>query len=79
MQKQRSFNNLNKLEVSVSYNEDQRARIDLTRFSFFESKNEGVPTQATLAKTYLPLVRSIILIIVIDHLCPENSVIMTLL
>ena len=34
---------LNKVGVSLSYNEVQRARNNLGRFTYFQSKNEGVP------------------------------------
>ena len=41
---------LNKFGVSVSYNEVQRARNDLVRFKYFQSKNEGVPIPSRFSK-----------------------------
>ena len=41
---------LNKVGVSVSYNEVQRARNDLARFTYFQSKNEGVPIPSHFSK-----------------------------
>ena len=34
---------MNKVGVSLSYNEVRRARNNLGRFTYFQSKNEGVP------------------------------------
>ena len=69
---------LNKVGVSVSYNEFQRARNDLA-LHVFKVTMKQIQSQVTSAKTNLPSVLSLIFIIVIDHLCPEYSVIMTLL
>ena len=41
---------LNKVGVSVSYNEVQRARNDLARFTYFQSKNDGVPIPSHFSK-----------------------------
>ena len=41
---------LNKLRVSVSYNEIQRVRSDLARFKYFQSKNEEVPISSHFSK-----------------------------
>ena len=65
-------------EFLSSYDEVQGARNDLARFTFFQSKNL-FQSQMTSAKTNLPSVGGIVLIPVTDHLCPENSVILTLL
>ena len=50
VQKQRSFNIINKVGVSVSYNEVQKTRNDLARFTYFRSKNEGVPISSHFSK-----------------------------
>ena len=65
-------------EFLSSYDEVQGARNDLARFTYFQSKNL-FQSQMTSAKTNLPSVGGIVLIPVTDHLCPENSVILTLL
>ena len=41
---------LNKVGVTVSYNEVQRARNDLARFTYFQSKNDGVPIPSHFSK-----------------------------
>ena len=65
-------------EFLSSYDEVQRARNDLARFTYFQSKNL-FQSQMTSAKTNLPSVGWIVLISVTDHLYRENSVILTLL
>ena len=40
----------NKVGVTVSYNEVQRARNDLARFTYFQRKNEGVPISSHFSK-----------------------------
>ena len=41
---------LNKVKVSVSYNEVQRARNYLVRFTYFQRTNEGVPIPSYFSK-----------------------------
>ena len=56
MQKQRSFNIFEKVAVSVNYNDAQRARNDLARFTYFQSKNEGVPILSHFSKDEFTIV-----------------------
>ena len=44
----------------------------------FRVRMKEFQSQVTLAKTNIPLLRSSIFIIAIDHLCPENSVIIVI-
>ena len=46
---------LNKVRVSLSYNEVHRARNDLARFTYFQSKNEGLPIPSLFIKDELTI------------------------
>ena len=56
-----------------------KSEMILLALHIFKVKKKELQIQVTSAKTNLPLVRPIILIIVRDHLCQVNSSIMVLL